>query len=125
MKKSKISKVKWRWDWGCFIPLCPYCNEPAYEKDYCVFCLKDYKWVDRSKERMVIVGDYTIVQTSNNHISVTKDGRMVLHASCTKRMSKRKLKGYAKICDVLGDYEPPGKTITVPKYTYKGEDNGT
>lgn len=120
-----MKKVKWKWDWGCYIPLCPYCNEPVYDKDHCVFCKKKYKWVDKSKERIVTVGEYTIVQASNYHIHVYKGERMVFHASCTKRMSKRKLKGYAKICDAIGEYEPQGKTITVPKYTYKGEDNET
>ena len=118
-----MKKVKWRWDMGCYIAFCPYCNEPAYEKDYCVFCFKDYKWVDKSKERMVIVGDYTIIQASNKHIQVYKDGRMVFHASCTKRLSKRKLRGYAKLCDAIGEYEPPGETITVPKYTNKGAED--
>lgn len=101
MKKQKISKVKWKWDWGCFIPLCPYCNEPAYEKDYCVFCFKDYKWVDKSKQRIVTVGEYTIVQASNHHITVCKGEERVLHASCTRKVSKRKLKEYAKLCEIL------------------------
>ena len=87
-----MKKVKWRWDWECYVPLCPYCNELAYENDHCVFCKKEYKWVNKSKDRVVIVGEYTVVQTSNNHISITKDGRMVFHASCTKRKSKRNLK---------------------------------
>ena len=96
-----MKKVKWKWDLGCYIPLCPYCNEFAIEQDHCVFCEKEYKWVDKSKERIVTVDDYTIVQTSNKHIQVYKGERMVLHASCTKRMSKRKLKKYADLCEIL------------------------
>lgn len=89
---SNIKKVKWIWEFDCYVPLCPYCNELAYEIDHCVFCNKEYKWVDKSKDRKVTVGEYTVVQASNNHISITKDDRMVLHASCTKKKSKRQLK---------------------------------
>ena len=89
-----MKKVKWRWDWGCYIPLCPYCNEPAYEKDHCVFCEKEYKWVDKSKEKIVTVGEYTVVQCSNKHVHIYKGEHMVLHASCTKRRSKRQLKKF-------------------------------
>lgn len=96
-----MKKVKWRWDWGVYVPFCPYCDELAYEKDHCVFCMKEYKWVDKSKERIVTVDDYTIVQASNNHIHICKGERIVMHISCTKKMSKRKLRKYASLCDVL------------------------
>ena len=96
-----MKKVKWRWDYGCYVPLCPYCNDYAYEKDHCVFCKKEYKWVDKSKTRTVTVGEYTIVQASNNHIHVYKGERMVLHISCTKKKSKRELKKFAAFCEAL------------------------
>lgn len=97
----KTKKVKWRWDYGVYVPLCPYCNELAYEKDHCVFCEKEYKWVDKSKERMVTVGEYTVVQASNNHITIVKGDRRVMHASCTKRMSKRQLKKMVEWCEEI------------------------
>ena len=96
-----MKKVKWTWDWGVYVPLCPYCNELAYEKDHCVFCEKEYKWVDKSKDRFVTVGEYTVVQASNNHISITKDGRMVYHASCTKKLSEEELKEHVKFYEEL------------------------
>ena len=116
-----MKKVKWTWDWGVYVALCPYCNEVAYEKDHCVFCLRDYKWVDKSKDRVVTVGEYTIVQASNKHIHIHKGDRVVMHLSCNKKLSKRKLKGYAKLFEDLKGYAPPGKTLTIPKFTYKGE----
>lgn len=87
-----MKKVKWQWDWGCYVPMCPYCGELAYQKDRCVFCEKEYKWSDKGKERAVTVGEYTVVQTSNNHITIAKGDHAVFHAQCTKRMSKRKLR---------------------------------
>lgn len=90
-----MKKVKWliEGDGKEKYPFCPYCNEFAYEKDHCVFCGKQYKWREGwRKDRVVSVGEYTVVQTTNNHISITKGDRMVFHAQCTKRLSKRKLK---------------------------------
>lgn len=98
-----MKKVKWRWDMGCYVPLCPYCNELAYEKDHCVFCEKEYKWVDKSKERIITVGEYTVCQASNNHITIVKDDRMVMHVSCTKRKSKRQLKKMVELFTILDD----------------------
>ena len=87
-----MKKVKWKWDYGVYVPFCPYCNELAYEKDHCSFCLRPYKWVDKSKDRSVKVGEYTVVQTSSKSIYIYKDDRTVMHMSCTKRKSKRQLK---------------------------------
>ena len=70
--------------------------------DRCVFCGKEYQWCKgKKKDRVVIVGEYTVVQTTNNHISITKDGRMVYHAQCTKRLSKRKLKKHVDYYEQL------------------------
>lgn len=98
-----MRKVEWleECDGGKY-PFCPYCNEFAYEKDHCVFCGKKYKWVEKGrKARMVTVGEYTVVQASNNHITITKGDRMVYHASCTKRMSKRKLRKHVDFYEEL------------------------
>lgn len=77
---------------GGLYPFCPYCGEFAYEKDHCVFCGKKYIMHEKRRERNVTVGDYTVVQTSNNNVSISKGGRLVYHAQCTKRLSKRQLK---------------------------------
>ena len=37
---------------------------------------------------------YTVVQASNFHISVYKDGRMILHSSCKRKMSEDELKDH-------------------------------
>ena len=92
-----MKKVKWRWDYGCYVPFCPYCNEYAYEKDHCMFCKKEYKWVDKSKARAVRVGEYTVVQTSSNNIYVCKGKRLVEHIFCAEKKSKRELKKFAGV----------------------------
>ena len=98
---TKLKKVKWKWDWGVYVPFCPYCNEPAYEEDHCVFCEKEYIWVDKSKERILTVGEYTVCQASNNHITIAKDGKMVMHASCTKKKSDDELREMVKYYEEL------------------------
>ena len=122
-----MKKVKWTWDWGCYVPLCPYCNELVYEKDHCVFCGKEYEWVDKSKDRKVEVGEYTVVQTSNNNIHIYKGERMVFHASCTKRKSEIELKDmvgyYESIKKNLKENAPKGNARVIKKFTYKGDDD--
>ena len=111
-----MRKVKWRWDMGVYVPFCPYCDELAHEKNRCVFCNKPYEWVEgKHKETIVTVGEYTVVQATNNHIHIYKGERMVLHASCTKKKTEDELKEmvshYEDICnnkmldDIVGDEE--------------------
>ncbi len=88
-----MKKVKWKWDFGVYVPFCPYCYEPAYEEDHCVFCGKKYKWVEgKVKPTVVEHNGYTIIQCTNNHIQIYKDNRIVMYASCTKKMTEDELK---------------------------------
>lgn len=88
-----MKKVNWKWDYGVYVPFCPYCNEPAYEKDHCCFCNKPYEWVDGEyKNTIVEVGKYTIVQATNNHISIYENGELISHISCTKKYTETELK---------------------------------
>ena len=88
-----MKKVNWRWDMGVYVPFCPHCDELAYDETHCVFCGKKYKWVDGEiKPTVVEHGEYTIVQCTNNHIQVYRDGRMVMHSSCTSKLTEEELK---------------------------------
>ena len=90
-------KIIWRWDWEVYMPFCPYCNEPAYEKDKCVFCGKPYEWVEpKYKDTIIEQGEYTIIQATNNHISIYKNGEFVYHASCTKKKTEEELLEHLK-----------------------------
>ena len=94
-----MKKVKWKWDMGCYIAFCPYCGEPAYWEDHCEYCNKKYKWKEgRYKPREVVVGKYTVVQTSGKSIYIyyNDDNKLLYHSTCTKRLSKRQLKGFVK-----------------------------
>lgn len=37
-------------------------------------------------------GEYTAAQASNNHLYIYKDGRLVLHAQFSKKMSEEELR---------------------------------
>ena len=92
-----MKKVDWRWDWGCYVPFCPYCDELAYNKNSCVFCGKKYKWVEpKYKPTVLQVGEYTVTQATNNHISITKNGKMLFHAQCQKKCTNEELEYYVK-----------------------------
>lgn len=100
---AKIKKVVWRKEFGTEYPFCPYCNEFAYEKDHCVFCGKEYEWVEGSGGEPTIIehNGYTIVQCTNNHIQIYKDGRIVMHASCTKKMTEEELRGQVAFLEMI------------------------
>ncbi len=109
--KDKIKKVKWKWDYGVYVPFCPYCDEPAYEKEGCVFCKKPYQWVEGEyKPTEVTQGEYTVVQATNNHISIYKNGEFVFHASCTKKKTEEELLGFIKFYEDMTVKGKDGKT---------------
>jgi methionyl-tRNA synthetase len=101
---EEIKEVVWRWDWGVYMPFCPYCDEVANGEDKCDFCGKTYKWVKGKHEPKVVeVGEYTVVQSTNKHIMIVKDGKMVMHINCRKKMTEDELKEqvnfYEKMCE--------------------------
>jgi hypothetical protein len=94
-RTMKQKKIVWRKEYGeGRYPFCPYCGEFAYDQDKCVFCGKAYKWVDNpTPPRVVEIDGHKVVQTSSNHIHIVNaEGRLVYHAICTKRKTKRQLK---------------------------------
>jgi hypothetical protein len=94
-RTMKRKKIVWRKEYGeGFYPFCPYCGEFAYEQDKCHFCGKPYKWVkDPTPPRVVEVDGHKVIQASSNHIHIyDSTGRLVYHASCTKKKTKRQLK---------------------------------
>ena len=97
-----MKKVKWTWDWGVYVPHCPYCYEFAFEKDHCKFCGKKYERVEGKHNPTVIEHNgYTIVQCTNNHIQIYKDGRIVYHASCTKKMTDDELREQVTFLEMI------------------------
>lgn len=103
MKKKKI---KWAWDFSVYVPFCPYCNEMASYEDRCAFCGKEYEWVEpQYKPTIVEVGEYTVTQATNNHISITKDNKLIFHASCTEKKTEEELKEfvdyYYKLMEII------------------------
>lgn len=89
-------KVVWRWDYGVYVPFCPNCDDILYmPAKECSSCKTALEWTEpKYKDTIVTVGDYTVVQATNNHISIyDKDGKFVYHASCRKKITVKELKG--------------------------------
>ena len=87
-----IKDVVWKWDYGVYVPFCPYCDEPAYDHDHCFACGKDYKWVEgKHKPTKVSKSEYTAIQSTNNHVTIIKDGRMVMHSQCNEKKTEEEL----------------------------------
>lgn len=117
---EELKKVIWRWDYGVYMPFCPYCDEPIYEAGTCVFCHKPHKWREgKYKDTVVEVGEYTVVQSTSKDIYIYKGEEWVLHASCTTKMSEeelrkfvenyKKLKGVGEDDESVADHEGDGQ----------------
>ena len=48
--KGKKGKVIYITEYGLTLPYCPFCNEPAYDDEYCVFCGAEF--IKPTKEEM-------------------------------------------------------------------------
>ena len=122
-----MKKVEWQDEYGELVPVCPYCNEWAYDKERCVFCGKPYEYwepEDLPKPTVVEHEGFKIVQVPSNHIQIydAKDGRLVYHASCTKKLTEDELrehadflkkirKGGAEKCVSCGETIPEGRQV--------------
>lgn len=106
-----MKEVQWRWDYGVYVPFCPYCDEPAYERDKCLSCGKTYKWVESDiKDTVIEKGKYTIAQCSNNHVHIYKDGRMIYHASVNEKMTEKELLDLVRLLEIILDEETEEET---------------
>ena len=75
-----------------YVPFCPHCGELAYEEDKCVFCDKPYNRVEGDVRPVkVSKGDYTVIQSTNNHISLYKNGKLIMHAQHNQKKTEKEL----------------------------------
>lgn len=108
-----VKKVIWRWDYGVYMPFCPNCDDILYVPEKaCRSCKQAIEWTEpKYKETVVEIDEYTVVQATNNHISIYENGKFVFHASCRKKMTETELKDMVEIYKSLGD-EKYGKNGT-------------
>lgn len=96
---SEKKEVKWCYDWGVLIPFCPYCDEPAYEKDKCVFCGKEYITTPKPIPDLEVYGDrFYAVMPSKTSIYIFEQvtGALVCHESVSGKWDKEKLEKHLK-----------------------------
>ena len=49
------------------------------------------------------IGEYEVVQAKNHHISVYKDGKLVSHINCTRKLTETELKGLITDLEAIQD----------------------
>lgn len=88
-----MKQIKWRWDFGVYMPFCPHCDEVAWAENRCTFCGKPYRWVEgKVKPKIVTHGEFTAVQgTGNDIILYDGEGEFIMHASCEKKLTDEEL----------------------------------
>ena len=90
-----MERVIWKWDAGTYVPFCPHCQEPAYQKGRCLFCGERFLWVEPSvSQRKVVIGEYEAVQAPNHHLHLYKNGTLILHASCARELTAEEIKQF-------------------------------
>ncbi len=88
----EVKPVKWKWDWGAYLPFCPYCDEPAYDDEWCFNCHKKYKMVEGEfKDVIVTDGEWSAVSTPGKSLFIYHKGQTIAHASCTKQFTEEEL----------------------------------
>ena len=88
-----MKRIRWRWDFGVYMPFCPHCDEIAWANNRCTFCGKPYRWVEgRVKPKIVTHGEFTAVQGTGKDITVYDgEGEFIMHASCDKKLTDEEL----------------------------------
>ena len=56
-----------------------------------------------TKSKTVEYGEYTVKQSTNNHVAVYKNGRMVMHCQCDKPMTDDELLSYIGFYEVFAN----------------------
>lgn len=56
------------------------------------------------------IGEYMVMQSTNNHISIYKNGDMISHISCNKKLTEQELKDMIPECEKLTELFKAGDT---------------
>lgn len=107
-----MKKVVWKYEFDneTKYPFCPYCNEFAYKEEKCLFCGKPYEWVEEETATVLVEFEgYKVVQTSNNHIHLYKDSKLIMHIPCTRKMTVEELKKEVDFYKMITEKNNVGK----------------
>ena len=102
--KGKKGKVIYITEYGLTLPYCPFCNEPAYDDEYCVFCGAEF--IKPTKEEMdevkkanheykVIYKNVVLIQVGCS-VYQYKDNKLISHWSLAKPFTEEELLKEAK-----------------------------
>lgn len=93
--KEQDVAVNWKEEYEMIMPFCPRCNEPAYEKDHCVFCGQKYHYTPKPKgyeDTIVEYKNYRATQIYGSwSVYIERDNQVIQHWSCRGKISKDEL----------------------------------
>ncbi|MGN1337370.1 MAG: hypothetical protein ACI4WW_02730 [Candidatus Coprovivens sp.] len=101
---GKAGKIVYEYEWGMFIPVCPFCKESVYEKDHCVFCKAKLEQPTEEEQEEVKKAnhEYTVTYkniTLNqvaNAVYEYRDNVLVSHWSLARPFTEEELLKEAK-----------------------------
>ena len=100
---GKIGKAVIVEDYGIFIPTCPFCHEPLYEKKRCVFCgatIEEDETIENKLHELnndlVSTYENIVVEQTCNALYVYEDKKMVMHCTIEKPKTQDELNEFAK-----------------------------
>lgn len=102
--KGKKGKAIYITEDGLSLPYCPFCNEPAYDDEYCVFCGAEF--IKPTKEEMdevkkanheykVIYKNVILIQVGCS-VYQYRDNKFINHWSLAKPFTEEELLKEAK-----------------------------
>lgn len=102
--KGKKGRLVYRIEYDLCLPFCPFCNEPAYDDEYCVFCGAEF--IKPTKEELEEVKkanhEYKVIYKNVALIQVGcsvyqyKDNKLISHWSLDKPFTEEELLKEAK-----------------------------
>lgn len=93
-------EILYECEWGMLVGICPNCNEIPYSEKVCQFCGQKLIWKEKPKKYQDIVvkkDDYVITQIYGSwSVYVEKNGELISHSICKKRLTKKELLKFAR-----------------------------
>ena len=101
---GKKGKIEYSCEYGIVIPVCPFCNEPAYEEEQCIFCGAKFEQPTKEEQEEVNKANHEFTVTYKNvtlhqiasAVYQYKNNRLISHWSLTRPYTEEELLAKAK-----------------------------
>ena len=101
---GKRGKIEYSYEYGMFIPVCPFCKELAYEEQQCVFCGADFEQPTKEEQEEIKKANHEFIVTYKNvtlqqiadAVYQYKDNILISHWSLARPYTEEELLAEAK-----------------------------